>query len=123
LVNHWLFNGLGRALAEALIDRGEHVFASARKPQELDNLVSGHDNAHAPKLDVTASADVKKVVADVKRQGGIDVLVNNAGYGYLARHRERRRGSVPNGSGNFALTELNRILDLPAFCRLLARFL
>jgi NAD(P)-dependent dehydrogenase (short-subunit alcohol dehydrogenase family) len=89
---NWLITGcstgLGRALAEALIDRGEHVFATARKPQELDDLVSGHDNAHALKLDVTVAANVKKVVAEVELQGGIDVLVNNAGYGYLAAIEE-----------------------------------
>ena len=46
---NWLITGcstgLGRALAEVLIARGERVFASARKPEQIADLVAGHDNA------------------------------------------------------------------------------
>lgn len=88
----WLITGcstgLGRALAEVVIARGERVFATARKPEQLDDLVSGHPNAHALKLDVTAPADIQAAVAEVEQAGGIDVLVNNAGYGYLTAIEE-----------------------------------
>ncbi|ART93739.1 short-subunit dehydrogenase [Zymomonas mobilis] len=88
----WLITGcstgLGRALAELLIEKGEHVFASARKLESLADLVHGHANAHALKLDVTSETDIKAAVGTVEKAGGIDVLVNNAGYGYLTAFEE-----------------------------------
>ena len=88
----WLITGcstgLGRALAEVLIAKGERVFATARKPDELKDLVAGHDNARALKLDVTVSADIEAAAAEVEQAGGVDVLVNNAGYGYLTSIEE-----------------------------------
>jgi NAD(P)-dependent dehydrogenase (short-subunit alcohol dehydrogenase family) len=88
----WLITGcstgLGRALAEVLIAKGERVFATARKPEELKDLVAGHDNARALKLDVTVPADIKAAADEVERAGGVDVLVNNAGYGYLTSIEE-----------------------------------
>lgn len=89
----WLITGcstgLGRALAEVLIARDERVIATARKPETLDSLIAGHNNARALKLDVTKPEDVRAVVEEAEQQfGGIDVLVNNAGYGYLAAVEE-----------------------------------
>ena len=88
----WLITGcstgLGRALAEVLIAKGERVFATARKPDELKDLVAGHDKARALKLDVTVPADIEAVAAEVEQAGGVDVLVNNAGYGYLTSIEE-----------------------------------
>lgn len=88
----WLITGcstgLGRALAEVLIGRGERVFATARRPEQIADLVEGHDNAHALKLDVTSGDDVAAVAAAVEAAGGVDILVNNAGYGYLTAFEE-----------------------------------
>lgn len=88
----WLITGcstgFGRALAGILIARGEHVLATARKPESLHDLVAGHDNARALKLDVTMPADLKSVMDEVEQTGGVDVLVNNAGYGYLTAIEE-----------------------------------
>jgi len=88
----WLITGcstgIGRALAERLIAKGERVFATARNPEQLRDLVAGHDNAHALKLDVDVAADIKAAVAAVERAGRLDVLVNNAGYGYLTAIEE-----------------------------------
>ena len=80
--------GLGRALVQALISRGERVFATARNPEQLSDLVGGHDNATALKLDVTSAEDIKAAAAAVEKAGGVDVLVNNAGYGYLTAFEE-----------------------------------
>ena len=89
---NWLITGcstgFGRALAELLIARGETVFATARQPDALRDLVEGHDNAHALKLDVTSADDIAAVAAAVAAPGGVDVLVNNAGYGYLTAIEE-----------------------------------
>ena len=89
----WLITGcstgLGRALAEVLVARGEQVIATARKPEMLDSIVAGHANARALKLDVSNPDDVRVAVAEAAELfGGIDVLVNNAGYGYIAAVEE-----------------------------------
>lgn len=85
----WLLTGcstgFGRALAELLLTRGEHVIATARKPGTLDALVAPHgERALALRLDVTRLEDVESVVAAAQeRFGAIDVLINNAGCGQL----------------------------------------
>ncbi|MBB5046635.1 NAD(P)-dependent dehydrogenase (short-subunit alcohol dehydrogenase family) [Rhodopseudomonas rhenobacensis] len=81
-------SGLGHALAKELIAQGQRVFVTARDPAQLAELVDGHDNATALKLDVTSAEDVAAAVAQVEQAGGVDVLVNNAGYGYRAAVEE-----------------------------------
>ena len=82
--------GFGRELAKILIGRGYRVVATARDPARLADLVHGHDaSAIALKLDVDKAADVAAVVEAAKEKfGRIDVLVNNAGYGYLSAIEE-----------------------------------
>lgn len=76
-------SGFGRAFAEAALERGDKVVATARKPEVLDDLVERHGDAvRAVKLDVTDRAEVTAVVAQaVEAFGRLDVVVNNAGYG------------------------------------------
>lgn len=74
--------GLGRALAEAVLEHGHRVVASARDVASLDVLHG--DSAHLLRLalDVTDPAAVQAAVAAAHAHfGRIDVLVNNAGYG------------------------------------------
>ena len=88
----WLITGcstgFGRALAELLIVRGERVFATARRVEQIADLVEGHPNAQALTLDVTSNADIRAVVDTLEEAGGVDILVNNAGYGYLTAFEE-----------------------------------
>lgn len=85
----WLITGcstgFGRALAQMLLERGERVAASARRPEVLADLVAAHGGrALALRLDVTCPQDVANAVAAARAQfGQIDVLVNNAGYGHF----------------------------------------
>lgn len=90
---HWFITGcstgLGRGLAEVLIERGENVTATARNTDSLDELVVGHDNARAVELDVTRSSDIARAVEEARSAfGPIDVLVNNAGYGFISAIEE-----------------------------------
>jgi NAD(P)-dependent dehydrogenase (short-subunit alcohol dehydrogenase family) len=82
--------GLGRALAEAVLKRGENAAITARDAGRLEDLTTAYpDTTLALTLDVT---DDEQVIAAVRqadsRFGGIDVLVNNAGYGYRAAVEE-----------------------------------
>ena len=75
--------GLGRAFAEVALEAGDSVVATARKAEQLSDLVEQHPGkAFALALDVTDKAAVETVVAEAKGfTGRLDVLVNNAGYG------------------------------------------
>ncbi len=84
-------SGLGRALAAAVLDRGDNAVVTARDAAKVRDLAAAHPGtALALSLDVTDAAQAAGVVrAGQERFGGIDVLVNNAGYGY--------RGAVEEG--------------------------
>ena len=88
----WLITGcstgFGRALSRVLLGRGNSVVVTARNPATLDEFAA-HPNALVAALDVTVQQQITDVVAQAeKRFGRIDVLVNNAGYGYLSALEE-----------------------------------
>jgi NAD(P)-dependent dehydrogenase (short-subunit alcohol dehydrogenase family) len=82
--------GLGRALATHVLDRGWRAAVTARDPKTVADLVDRHgDRAVALSLDVTDPEQVADAVKQAEEVfGRIDVLVNNAGYGYLAAIEE-----------------------------------
>ena len=82
--------GFGRELARLVLERGWRAVVTARNPDQVKDLVQGHeDSALALKLDVTDEGQVTEAAkAAMDRFGQIDVLVNNAGYGYLAAIEE-----------------------------------
>jgi NAD(P)-dependent dehydrogenase (short-subunit alcohol dehydrogenase family) len=90
----WLITGcstgLGRALAEAVLDAGDHVVVTARRAESVEDLAGAYPNtALALALDVTDQEQVTDVVRQSQaRFGRVDVLVNNAGYGYRAAVEE-----------------------------------
>jgi len=86
----WLITGgsrgLGRAFTEAALAAGHSVVAGARNPDQLAELRSKFgEKIHPVSLDVTNEARAKAAVdAAVAHFGGLDVLVNNAGYGNVS---------------------------------------
>ncbi|WP_155707067.1 oxidoreductase [Gloeocapsopsis dulcis] len=74
-------SGLGRALAEAVLEKGEAVVLTARNPEKVEDLAAKFpDRAIAAQLDITKPEEVKKAVEKaIDCFGRIDVLVNNAG--------------------------------------------
>ncbi len=96
----WLITGcstgLGRALASAVLDRGETVVVTARDAASVEDLAQTHpDTALALSLDVTDHAQRRAVVREaLERFGAIDVLVNNAGHGYRAAVEEAAEDQV-----------------------------
>lgn len=83
-------SGLGRALAEAVLEAGDSVVATARDTTALDDLIEKFPNlVVTARLDVTDHETIKRVIDDTEQRfGRIDVLVNAAGYGYLAAIEE-----------------------------------
>jgi NAD(P)-dependent dehydrogenase (short-subunit alcohol dehydrogenase family) len=96
----WLITGcstgLGRALAEAVLDRGENAVVTARDAAGVQDLADAHPaTALALTLDVTDHRRVVEVVEQAQQRfGAVDVLVNNAGYGYRAAVEEGDEADV-----------------------------
>ena len=89
-------SGIGRAVAEVALERGQRVVATARDAASVADLAAGAPGrALALPLDVTRAEQVASAVAEAERAfGRIDVLVNNAGYGYLAAIEEGEEAEV-----------------------------
>ena len=83
-------SGLGRELAIAALARGDRVVATARRPEQLADIVAGApERARAVKLDVTSADDIGRAVGEATLAfGRVDVLVNNAGYGLVGALEE-----------------------------------
>ena len=90
----WLITGcstgLGRALAESVIGAGHNAVVSARDVTKVTDLAeAAPERVLAVALDVTDPAQIASAVGRAdERFGGVDVLVNNAGYGYRAAVEE-----------------------------------
>lgn len=82
--------GFGRSLTEAVLKHGDCVIATARKPEQLQDLVERYPNSvKALRLDITNLDEVHSAVnAAIDAFGRIDVLVNNAGYGLVGALEE-----------------------------------
>lgn len=85
-------NGIGRALAQLLVERGGHVViadldlaAAMRTAAELEAAAPGLGSAQAAQVDVADGDAVRGLVADVAREHHrLDFMANNAGRGVRA---------------------------------------
>jgi NAD(P)-dependent dehydrogenase (short-subunit alcohol dehydrogenase family) len=77
-------SGFGKAIGQAILARGGRVIATARNPDALDDLKAiAPDRVLAVQLDIRDPVGMAGALEQAKAFGGIDVLVNNAGYGFL----------------------------------------
>lgn len=75
-------SGIGRALADTFLQHGHQVWATARKEEDVARLSAAGFNA--VQLDVDDAAAVERLVTTLEQRiGGLDVLINNAGYGAM----------------------------------------
>ena len=102
--------GFGRELAKLTIDRGWPTVVTARGRDRVADLADGKGHVLALDLDVTDMKQISDAVAAAEQTfGRIDVLVNNAGYGYQASIEEGEEGEIramfdANVFGLFAMT-------------------
>ena len=86
----WLITGstrgLGRALAEAVLQAGHNLIATARNPEHLADLAAQYrDQVRTVALDVTSEQAALDAVALAKNTfGKLDVVANNAGFGNVS---------------------------------------
>jgi NAD(P)-dependent dehydrogenase (short-subunit alcohol dehydrogenase family) len=71
-------SGIGRATAEHLVEKGWNVYATARRPDSIEDLAKR--GAKTLALDVTDEGSMRTAVEEVERDGPVGALVNNAGY-------------------------------------------
>ena len=83
-------SGIGLALTEKLLDRGDRVAATLRRMHALDDLKARHaDRLWVAALDVTDTQAVREVTGRAfDAMGRIDVVVNNAAYGLFGAAEE-----------------------------------
>ena len=83
-------SGLGAALAEAVLTRGDRVMLTARRPETLTGLAERYpETARTVALDVTDPPSVERAIAATEEAfGSLDVFVNNAGFGVIGAVEE-----------------------------------
>jgi NAD(P)-dependent dehydrogenase (short-subunit alcohol dehydrogenase family) len=103
--------GFGHELAKLVLDKGWRAVVTARGADRVADLIEGQgDRGLALDLDVTDQGQIEAAVAAARDKfGRIDVLVNNAGYGYQSsveegEDKEIRDQFETNVFGLFALT-------------------
>jgi NAD(P)-dependent dehydrogenase (short-subunit alcohol dehydrogenase family) len=106
-------SGLGQALAEAVVARGDCLLGTFRKPEQVaafEELAPGRTFACV--LDLSSSGEAQQILGPaIDRAGGVDVVVNNAGYGLLGAveelsDTEARRVMEVNFFGALAVTQV-----------------
>lgn len=99
-MSRWLITGcstgFGREIARAALEAGHSVVVTARRAEAVRDLADEFGDGALPvALDVTDGSQIAAAVAAAEKGfGGIDVLVNNAGHGYLSAVEEGEDAEV-----------------------------
>jgi NAD(P)-dependent dehydrogenase (short-subunit alcohol dehydrogenase family) len=83
-------SGFGRQLTDQLLKRGDRVIGTVRDTGKVSDLLKRYPDAfHAEVLDMTDTAAIRVVVErSFAKQGRIDVIISNAGYGLFGAAEE-----------------------------------
>ncbi|KYQ88210.1 short-chain dehydrogenase/reductase (SDR) family protein [Tieghemostelium lacteum] len=91
----WLITGastgIGLSIVQKVLESGNLVVGLTRSPDELTKSIDSNKlvNLFAFKTDITSEASVKEAIElSIQKFGRIDIVVNNAGYGYLGALEE-----------------------------------
>lgn len=105
-------SGLGKALADAVMKHGDFVVGTFRHQQQVDAFNrTNAGRGFAVELDITRQEQITEVVQSVADQfGRVDVLVNNAGYGFAGAVEEASQAEIraifeANFFGTIAITQ------------------
>lgn len=72
--------GIGRAISTSMAEAGAKLIAVGRKEEKLKALLASLSGTHTYVVaDITKSEGVQAIVDEVHKQGGMDILINNAG--------------------------------------------
>lgn len=98
-------SGLGRSIAEEVLKNGYNAVVTSRNVKDVQDIADAYpETALALSLDVSDRSQIAEVIeASEKRFNQIDVLINNAGYGF--------RGAVEEASEE----EMRKIFDTNFF--------
>ncbi|MEQ8924228.1 MAG: oxidoreductase [Fulvivirga sp.] len=112
---NWLItgisSGLGKALAEAVMESGDFVIGTFRKQEQVDAFNKANEGKGTSVLLDTADIDgIQKTLTEVLAKHTIDVLVNNAGVGFVGAVEETSIEEVrlvfePNFFGALKVTQ------------------
>jgi NAD(P)-dependent dehydrogenase (short-subunit alcohol dehydrogenase family) len=94
-------SGFGRLLAQAALDRGDMVAGTVRRPEQAAEFAAlAPGRAHPVRLDVTDRSRIEPAIDEaLAAMGGIDVLVNNAGYGLVGALEESGSDEIEHALG------------------------
>lgn len=89
-------SGIGRSLATAVLKKGDNAVVTARDTGKITDITDAYpDTALAVTLDVTDPQSITDAVKAAQNKfGRVDVLINNAGYGYRSSVEEGEPDSV-----------------------------
>jgi len=91
-------SGLGKAFAEEVLAYGYNAVVTSRNPKDIQDIVTDYpETALGLALDVTDKDQITNAVKQTKQKfGGIDILLNNAGYGFRGAVEEANEQEMHN---------------------------
>jgi len=87
-------SGIGKACAYFLAEKGFIVYAGSRTPEKIEKK---YKNLYPIKLDLTDAIQIKNSIDTLyKEQGRLNIVINNAGYGYISSVEDGNEEAMKN---------------------------